>query len=633
MARAWSTAFVVLALLAGPRAIAGPPDEAPRFATLAEADLATFPTDGEIPTPSDVAALRRAIGDALARHGAPGAAVAVLGPGGVLLAEGFGRASADRAMDARSLFRVGSISKSFISLAVMRLVEKGKLRLDDRVRALAPEVAIDNRFERSHPLTVAHLLEHTSGFDEMRFNEIFDDDGVRRELSLRDVLAVNPRSRVVRWPPGTRHAYSQPGYTMAGYLLEKVTGQPYAEVLATEVFRPLGIDAHVRLDPEARAHLATGHHRGRAGVYVHLLHRPAMNVMISAHGLSRLLALLIGRGSIDGQRFLHAASIARIESSGTLAYGPPTVRYGLGNWGDVSQKIPMRGHGGFMPGYQSFYRYSPDRQFGFAVLVNDDDRWGALAAINQLVFQFLFAGPAPQAPRTALPRADLARWVGHYQMRGPSVEFMRFRTDVYAGLEVSERDGVLRLTDWRKGKTRDLVATGPDRFRHRNDCESSVQFTRTDDGRRALIVGQNYFEEESATWARLRRGSLEGALLLLMTTAWVPLFLLLRRRREEVRVLVWPLVAGLCLAGTAAAFRSAQRDGTLGLFTPTTFAVWALSWAFALAAGAALGNAVTRVREVPRLLRTYGFVVALAAIWITVHLARYGLVGLATWRW
>jgi CubicO group peptidase (beta-lactamase class C family) len=629
----WASALVaVLAGAPAARAHERLPDPA-RFAAL-ELGALPAPTDAT-PAPADLQALRARIREIVGRYRAPGAAVALVGPRGEVLAEGFGRAGDERAMDADSLFRVGSITKSFICLAVMRLVEQGKLRLEDRVLALAPELQIRNPFEKTHPLRVAHLLEHTSGFDEMRFNEILDD-APESERPLRQVLAINPRSRVSRWEPGTRFSYSQPGYTTAAYLIEKASGLPYAQFLEEEVLGPLGIRASVRLTEEVRGRLAEGHDQGQPQRYLHLLHRPSMNLMISAHGMSRLLQMLLGRGTIDGRRFLSPESIARIERNGTLPYGPSSVRYGLGNWGDVQTPIPTRGHGGFMPGYASVYRYSVAHGFGFAVLVNDSEGWDTLGPINRALFQYLLAGHPPEpAPERPQPTAALARWTGHYRMASPEIEFLRFRTDVYAGIDVEAREGTIFVTDVGRGRTKRLVATGPDTFRFPRDNDSSVQLTRDHHGKRVVVLGQTYYEEESAWWAAARRWALELALWLVMSTVWIPLFLLFRFRRApaEASLLMRPLLAALCLSGMGAAFDQALEDGQIGLRTGATVTVWLLSWAFAFLSYSGFARARAAGGEVAGFVRAYALAASGATIWIALHLSRYGLIGLRTWRW
>jgi CubicO group peptidase (beta-lactamase class C family)/nucleotide-binding universal stress UspA family protein len=551
---------------------------------------------GELPEP-----LRRRIGSILEATGAAGAAVAVIRRDGVSFVGGVGRAdpAAGRPIDAGTLFRVGSITKSFIALGVMRLVEQGRLSLEDRVADLAPELDIENRWQRTDPVRVAHLLEHTAGFDEMRFNEIFAADG-REDRSLREVLAVNPRSRRTRWRPGTRFAYSQPGYTVAAYLIEKVSGLPYERFLDEQVFRPLGIaGAALRFEADARARLAIGHHRGQPRAYQAVLHRPAANLMISAAGLGRLLAMMLGRGELDGTRFLGPASIARIERSGTLPYGPAEIAYGLANWGDVSQPFPMRGHGGWMPGYTSIYRYSPAQGFGYAVLVNDS-RSRAPGAISRVLMEHLLDGRRPPAPpKWQPPPGALARHVGWYRMAAPEIEFMRWQSDLYGGASVREEDGRL-VVAWRGGPPVPLIPTGPGRFRLPRESGSSVEFVRGEDGRPALSIHGRYFEKESATWAAARRWGLELALFLLASTAIVPLLLLLAGpRRAELGLTLGPFVAGACLVGTWWAFDGAAEAGDLGHRNAATLAVWALSWAFALAAHLSFHRALAGLRSPP----------------------------------
>jgi hypothetical protein len=344
--------------------------------------------------------------------------------------------------------------------------------------------------------------------------------------------------------------------------------------------------------------------------------------------------MLLGRGTIEGRRFLSPASIERIERSGTLPYGPSSIRYGLGNWGDVSTPVHTRGHGGWMPGYGSVYRYSVERRFGLAVLVNDGEGWDTMGPINRALFQYLLKGNPPDpAPERPQPARVLARWTGHYRMASPEIEFLRFRSDVYGGVEVTARDGTLYLTEQRRHRTDRLVATGPDTFRFPRDTDSSVQFIRDPGGGRVVIVGQTYYEEEAAWWAGARRWALELALLLMMTTVWIPVFLVFRREPDETRLLLPPVLAGLALWGMTSAFDQALENGHVGLRTGATVTVWLLSWAFPLLSYVAFSRARQAGREVAGLLRVYAFAVAGAAVWISLHLSRYGLVGLRTWRW
>ena len=127
--------------------------------------------------------------------------------------------------------------------------------------------------------------------------------------------------------------------------------------------------------------------------------------------------------------------------------------------------------------------------------------------------------------------------------------------------------------------------------------------------------------------------ALELAITLLFSTVWIPFFFLLRRDREEVRLLIRPLLAAVCLGAMVWSFGRAHEDALLGACTGLTLAVWLFSLGFGLASYAAFGHACVTISPVPRALRRYAFAVSLAAVWVTVHLSRYGLIGLRTWRW
>ena len=169
--------------------------------------------------------LRRRIADVMAKEHIPGLAIALVDEDGPIWVGGLGARDRETGapVDADTVFRVGSLSKSIVALAVMRLVDQGKLDLDRPLREILPDVEIDNPWEAESPVTLAQCLEHTAGLDDVRFNEIFTDD---EQLPVADTLALNPRSRIIRWRPGTRHAYSNVGYTLAARAIEVVTGEP-----------------------------------------------------------------------------------------------------------------------------------------------------------------------------------------------------------------------------------------------------------------------------------------------------------------------------------------------------------------------------------------------------------------------
>src|SRR5439155_1648484 len=140
----------------------------------------------------------------LAREGVPGVGIAIVDRDRAIWIGGVGVADLDtrRPVDGDTVFRAASITKSIVALGVMRLVEQGKLALDAPIDKLVPDAGITNRY--TTPVTLAQTLEHTAGLDDCRFNETFVDG----DITAEEALAINRRSRVVRWQPNSRMSYS-----------------------------------------------------------------------------------------------------------------------------------------------------------------------------------------------------------------------------------------------------------------------------------------------------------------------------------------------------------------------------------------------------------------------------------------
>ena len=305
----------------------------------------------------------------------------------------------------------------------------------------------------------------------------------------------------------------------------------------------------------------------------------------------------------------------------------------MGNWGDVGGPMPMRGHGGFMPGYWGFLRYSPRFGFGFAILTNDLDAGGLVDSVARAVYGHLSGGARPPLPPVApAPTQPLESYAGTYRLASPGVEFLRFRSDVYDGVRVTVRDGQL----WLEGRRRwgRLVPTGPDRFRFPRDNDTSVMFGRSAEGHPFVTMKGGYFERESAWWAVTRRMGLELALVLMFSSAFGPALLAACRDREQVGLVLRPMCSGLCLLGMSWAFNQAREGGLLGLATPLTVVVWVLSWGFAITAHHGFVRALPGLRfPLPLGIRIHALLTAAAATWIALHLSRYGLIGIRTWQW
>ncbi len=199
------------------------PSDASRYAARAEALIKRYVDDGRFSGAVLVAV-----------HGKP------------LLREGFGLANREWniAVTPETEFRIGSMTKQFTATAILQLAEQGKLALSDPIGkyyAAAPQTW--------DSVTIAQLLSHRSGIPNFTELPGFDDRIARRDLTPEQVIALT-RDAPLHFAPGSQYEYSNSGYALLGYVIEKQSGQPYADYLREHVFRPLGMQ-HTGYDVSA----------------------------------------------------------------------------------------------------------------------------------------------------------------------------------------------------------------------------------------------------------------------------------------------------------------------------------------------------------------------------------------------
>ncbi|HEX7837836.1 MAG TPA: serine hydrolase domain-containing protein [Kofleriaceae bacterium] len=590
--------------------------------------------------PRNLDELRARVAQVLLREHVPGAGIALVDGPRILWAGGVGTAdrASGRPVTADTLFRTGSITKSFVALALVKLAEQGRVDLNARVGDLAPELAIANRWDTEQPITVAHLLEHTAGFDDMHPNEMYAPLPAEA-MPLAKVLARNPASRVARWRPGSRFSYANPGYTVAAYILEKVTGRSYEDVLERQILGPLGMTgAALRWTPEVERRLARGYDDGDAPVpYRAIYHRPAGNLMASPRELAALVQLALARGRIGGAPLISPAGMARIERSETARLDAGDASYGLGNYGDVSERALIRGHNGRVPGFLSLYGYLPGQDVGYVLLLNSTSARAPRAQleIRHLLVEYLLAGaPVPPPPRAIVPEDELRRWVGTYHSAAPRHQLFAFLERALPGLELFvDRGRLYARSVPAAGEPIEIVPLGGDRFRVPWASAGHVAFGRDPEGRRIFVVGSAYFVEEPRSRA-LAYAIVPVVCLWLLATGFVFPLARLRRRVGPSPGLGWPLCVSLAFFAVPRLFLAAIGAAVWGELNLYTAGIFVGTLAFA---AGSIGSAVQALLWLPLpgsiLGKLHRLLFAAAACCATAYLAAYGIIGVRLWSY
>jgi CubicO group peptidase (beta-lactamase class C family) len=328
----------------------------------------------------------------LAEVGATGAAIAIVLEGEVVYQGGFGvrDVTSNAPVDADTVFRIGSVSKTITALAIMRLRDQGKLVLDAPAATYLPGVpSLVGPTQDSPPITVRHLLTMTSGLG-------YDDQwgAVSFGKSAAELDALLARGVSFGGAPGERYRYTNLGYAILGKIVASVSGKPFEQYVATDIFAPLGLTSSGYVTAELPlARLATGYYRENEqlvpekissdGVFA-----PAGGAYTSLRDLARYAAFHLAAypprdapetGAVRRStlREMHAGQawarfgddlpVLKRNPDGTAALS--AMSYGLG-WSQHTTCLAegMVQHGGYEPGYFAVIRLLPKQGIGLVTL-------------------------------------------------------------------------------------------------------------------------------------------------------------------------------------------------------------------------------------------------------------------------
>lgn len=378
-------------------------------------------------TITTLAALQGAIERVLEETATPAAGVALVHGDSTVWVGAIGKTDVEKDIDANehTMFRLGATSQMFVALAILKLQEEGHVSLKDTVRKLVPDLAFRNRWSDTHPILVEHLLEHTTGWDDLHLTD-YALDGAR--LTLKEGLDHYPRSRTARWVPGTRMAFSNGGPSVAAYIVEQATGLAFEDYVQEQLFDPMGMEDMTYFPSHHyKTRGATLYMRGEPQAYWHLSMRPYGAINASPRDMARLLKFFIHRGRIDGLPLLSGASMQRMETATTTsgARAGLEVGYGLANYSSPHGRFVYRSHAGGVIGGQADLSYLPAYSLGYAVMINATHR-GAMKRITTLVRNFQTRSLAPPATPQRAPQKAGHDLAGYYLPINPNNQIFYF---------------------------------------------------------------------------------------------------------------------------------------------------------------------------------------------------------------
>ncbi|GAB3282280.1 serine hydrolase domain-containing protein [Parahaliea aestuarii] len=304
----------------------------PHFSRLAVVVLLAFCSIGlraqapvsDVTDPAIVEAfVDGAVKPAMQEHHSPSGVVAVMKGGEVILVKGYGHQNLEQGIPVdgeQTMFRPGSISKLFTWIAVMQLVEQGRLDLDVDVNTYLKTFEVADTWP-GKPVTLRHIMTHTAGFEDGALGFLIVDD-VARIKPLAESLAYYQPKRV--FPPGKRVAYSNWGTALAGLIVANVSGQAYNDYVKANIFDVLGMEHATFAEPlpESLEPYMARAYRFRAGQYEETPYEiisnfgPAGAAAVSASAMLRFARALLNGGELEGRRILQAETLQQMLDQG-----------------------------------------------------------------------------------------------------------------------------------------------------------------------------------------------------------------------------------------------------------------------------------------------------------------------------
>ena len=387
---------------------------------------------------------------ALPRSGIPGGVVVIVKDGKPLLEKGYGLADEARATPVdptKTLFRVGSVSKLFTWTAVMQLAERGKIDLDADVNTY-----LDFTIPpfKGRPVTMRNLMTHTAGFEDVHRGLATDDP--TEIAALGDALKRDMPARV--YPPGTTPAYSNYAAALAGYIVQRISGEPFDAYIARHIFAPLGM-RHSTFDeplPTAmQADMAKGY--GRSGApaspYELVVWKPAGSLATTADDMSRFMIAQLHAGAL----ILSPATARRMQNT-PLTLIPPLNGMELGFYEKSIGGRRIIGHDGDTVLFHSVLALYPGQDVGLFAAFNSPGVEGASYRVRQQLLEGFTDRyfPSAEPPDGAIPlseaQAHARMFAGAYLNSRASHSTFLAALGLLGGVRVIPRaDGTISLSN------------------------------------------------------------------------------------------------------------------------------------------------------------------------------------------
>jgi CubicO group peptidase (beta-lactamase class C family) len=591
----------------------------------------------------DFSLFKQLIEETMLRNDIPGMQAAIISKDSILWKGNFGYSDLEKGtlISDSTMFRVGSVSKPFVSISTMILQEKGLINLNDKLSEIAPEIEFNNKWENTNPVRIVNLLEHTASFDDARPVEYSAN---AEGWSTLQGLQFHPATRTSRWKPGMFMSYSNIGTTCAAYVVEKISNKSYEEFVAVNIFHPLGMEkSSFFFNNYMINNLAKGYNSNDSShvEYSHILARPSGALNSNVTELSKVVQLFLNRGTYNNHELLKPGSIDRIERTETTlaAKSGYNLGYGLCMKSGIRQGYNMFFHHGTINGYISSLQYCPELEIGFIILTNTSRENGLLNFISEfqsLLIPDSIRKPALDSTFTIKLSKNVTGW---YEKATNRIELGSFIYQFYNFMKIGKENNQyynkrLFFGQWKliPYSENSLISVNSKNY-------IPFVFVNDDNNNEYLqlpLHESNYRKVNGfVVWGKI--SLLILGVLIIFSAIIEILILLIRRivkRRKPKRLFARTLPLAAVLIGIVWMFFYANYFSfyTMGKIGFESVGFFILSILFAvMSVLALLVNLLTITDEMYIFVRIHSFTISSFCMLVTLYLYYYDFIGLRGW--
>ncbi len=597
--------------------------------------------------PQTLDELQESIQKILNETNTPGAGIVMVSGDETILLEGFGNADVENNLDVNknTMFRLGSTSKMYVALAILKLQEEGLLNLKDKVRDLIPEIEFNNPWADEYPIRIENLLEHTTGWSYWHYAELGSDDP--KPKTLKEALDYYPKSRTSKFIAGTRIGYSNVGTSVAAYIVEKVSGLTFEEYIDKYFFKPMGMDNMTFLYSEQYKKLGAKLYDNRIKLnYFHILYRPSAALNGSPKDMAKMIKFFINRGNINNYQIISDSSLQRMERSESLpllSKYETHKRFGLANSPSYFNGFIYRGHGGSVPGGSADFAYLPEYKVGYAVMINGSSE-EAVYKIADLIKYYQTKDLIQKSVEIDSEKYNITTDPsGYYTIINPKIDLIGFLEYIKNVQKVwIKNDTLYKKFPLRGNSTTKYIPTGNNEFRSVNS--NRIELALINDPLEGSIIFRNgYFKKISPLWAYILISIFLTFPITLVSTIifgllWTLVYMFGKNKsKTALWVSLWPLITNsfifvviiLMLIKVQTRYDLFQLLGTVN---PISVLFFICSICYTLASVWSVFYIFKNRHE--KMSKFFYFHSALAAILnliFTLYLLSNGLIGIPTW--